>query len=79
MGEKEPPFLVVPAPRDVLEGKSQGILQAVPRETNPPGIEVQTELPITKSSLYVGEFVRDTSPTRRSSGSLLAVTSDLHT
>lgn len=40
MGEKEPPSLVASSPMDVLEGKIQGILQAVRREANGRGIEM---------------------------------------
>ena len=57
MGKKEPPFLVASAPKDVLEGKVQGIPQAVRRETNGRGIKVQTKLPVTGISLYTGKPV----------------------
>jgi hypothetical protein len=44
MGKTGPPFLVASAPKDVLEGKIQGIPQAVRRETKGRGINVQTIL-----------------------------------
>jgi hypothetical protein len=86
MGKKEPPFLAASTPRDVLEGKIQGIPQAVRRETNGRGIEMQTELPVTEISLDARKSVRDlllgrssfTSPTRRSSDILLTISSNLH-
>lgn len=57
--KKEPPFLAASTPRDVLEGKIQGIPQAVRRETNGRGIEMQTELPVTEISLDARKSVRD--------------------
>ena len=57
MGKKEPPFLVASAPKDVLEGKIQGIPQAVRCETNGRGIKVQTKLPVTGISLHPEKYV----------------------
>lgn len=57
MGEKEPLFLAVTAPKDDMEGKIQGILQAIWVETDRRGIAKQTELPITETSRYAEKSV----------------------
>lgn len=55
MGEKEPPSMAATAPTDDMEGKSQGILQAIWVETDRRGIAKQTELSITKTSCCAEE------------------------
>lgn len=85
MGEKEPPSMAATSPRDDMEGKSQGILQAIWVQTDRRGVAKQTELPITKTSSYAEEYVRGLlhrasamGPKRRYPESLSAATPNLH-
>ena len=57
MGEKEPPVMAATAPRDDMEGKIQGILQAIWIKTDRRGVAKQTELPITETPRYAEESV----------------------